>query len=191
MKKILFTGCLLLTIQFVYAQAYKITWGDEIKLKKGTADLDIVMADNTGLYFTETRLQMKSYFLIGATYGTAVKLMKVDKNFSEVFDKEYKKELRGLTFHSFQALGNDLYLFATDYIRKERQFKVYGVKIDKSSGDFVGDFTELGSYDLESRKDDYEMKIKPVMNGQSFLMVSNISNNNSVKLAVHLLNRNF
>ena len=29
------------------------------------------------------------------------------------------------------------------------------------------------------------------MDGQSFLMVSNISNNNSVKLAVHLLNRNF
>ncbi len=39
-----------------YAQTdYKITWGEEMKLKKGTADLDILLADNTGLYFSQER----------------------------------------------------------------------------------------------------------------------------------------
>ncbi|HEV7781996.1 MAG TPA: hypothetical protein VGO58_12065 [Chitinophagaceae bacterium] len=83
------------------ATSYKMTLGEEIKLKKGTTDLDIVAADNSGLYFTESRVRMTGYFVIGASYGEAIKLMKLDKNFAEVFDKEYKKELKGLTYHSF------------------------------------------------------------------------------------------
>ena len=34
------------------ATSYRMTLGEEIKLKKGTADLDIVAADNTGLYLS-------------------------------------------------------------------------------------------------------------------------------------------
>ena len=174
---------------FGVSQTYKLTWGEEIKLKKGTADLDIVTADNTGLYFTEARLRMKGYFIIGATYGTNHKLVKLDKNFGEVYEKEYKKELKGLDFQSFQSLGDDLYMFATDYQKKEKLFKVYGAKIDKNSGDLAGDFMELGSYQLESKKDDYEMKVTPIHNGKAFLMVSNISGRDYVSLGVHLLDK--
>lgn len=172
------------------AQSYKVNWGDEIKLKKGTTDLDIVTADNTGLYFTEARLRMKSYFVVGASYGTAYKLYKVDKTFNEVFDKDYKKELRGLAFNSFQPLENDLFLFATDYIKKEKLFKVYGAKVDKNSGNLVGDFTELGSFPLESKRDDYDMKMTPIENGKSFLMVTNISGEDRVSLGVSVLDKN-
>ena len=191
MKKIILLLPAVLAAFLLSAQNYSINWGEEIKLKKGTADLDIVAADNTGLYFTEARIKMKSYFLIGTTYGSAYKLYKVDKNFAEVFDKEYKKELRGLDFHSFQTLGNDLYMFATDYEKKGRLFKVYGAKVDKNSGDLVGDFTELGSYELESKMDVYEMKMTPINNGNSFLMVSNISGKDRVSLAVSVLDKNF
>lgn len=45
---------------------------------------------------------------------------------------------------------------------------MYGAKVDKSSGDLVGDFAELGSYELESKKDDYEMKVSPVHSGSEF-----------------------
>ena len=172
----------------VFAQTtYKITWGDEIKLKKGTADLDIIAADNTGLYFSEQRSARTTFSGSGpATY----KLYKIDKNFGEVFDKEYRKELKGLDFQSFQTLGNDLYLFSTDYKKKERLFKVYGAKVDKNSGDLAGDFNELGSYELESKRDDYDMKITPIHNGNSFLMVSNISANDRVSIGVSLLDKN-
>ena len=189
MKKLFIVPALIFLNSIAFGQTYKMTWGEEIKLKKGTADLDIVAADNTGLYFTEARLKMKSYFVIGASYGTSQKLMKLDKNFAEVYDKEYKKELKGLEFQSFQALDNDLYMFATDYIKKEKLFKVYGVKVDKNSGDLAGDFAELGSYQLESKKDDYEMKVTPVHNGSAFLMVSNISGKDRVSLGVHLLDK--
>lgn len=172
------------------SQNYSVQWGDEIKMKKGTADLDIVAADKTGLYFSESHLVMKSYFLVGASYGESIKLVKMDKNFDEVFDKTYKKELKGLTFHSFQPLENDLYMFATDYEKKEKQFVVYGAKVDKNTGDLAGDFTEIGRYDLESKRDDYEMRMTPIQGGKAFLMVSNISNNDRVTLGVHVLDKN-
>ena len=189
MKKQIFSALVVLATFSVSAQTYRITWGEEIKLKKGTADLDIVAADNTGLFFTETRRKMTGYFVIGATYGNAIKLMKLDKNFGEVFDKEYKKELKGLEYHSFQPLENDLYMFASDYERKTRQFKILGAKVDKNSGDIPGDFMELGSYELESKRDDYEMKVTPVQNGKAFLMVSNISGKDRVSLGISILDK--
>ncbi len=167
---------------------YKITWGEEMKLKKGTADLDIIAADNTGLYFTEQR-RAATMFSIGGG-SPSYKLYKMDKNFGEVFDKEYKKELKGLDFQSFQTMGNDLYMFATDYEKKGRLFKVFGAKVDKSSGKLAGDFNELGSYGLETKRDDYDMKITPIRNGNAFLMVSNISASDRVSLGISLLDKN-
>ncbi len=177
------------TGNLLYSQtAYKITWGEEMKLKKGTADLDIIAADNTGLYFTEQR-RAKTMFSIGAP-PSSYKLYKMDKNFGEVFDKEYKRELKGLDFQSFQTMGDDIYMFATDYEKKARLFKVYGAKVDKNSGDLAGDFNELGSYELESKRDDYDMKVSSIHGGSAFLMVSNISAKDRVSIAVCLLDKN-
>jgi len=189
MKKIILLLLPLAMSVAGFCQNYNIKWGDEIKLKKGTTDLDIISADNSGLYFTESRVKMKSYFVIGASYGTAQKLIKFDKNYSEVFEKDYKKELKGLDFHSFQPLENDLYLFATDYIKKEKLFKIFGAKIDKNSGELQGDFAELGSYSLESKRDDYEMKMKPIHNGKNFVMVANVSGKDRISLGVSLLDQ--
>ena len=172
------------------AQTYKINWGDELKLKKGTTNIDVVAADNTGLYFTEQRIKLKSYFVVGATYGTATKLFKLDKNFAEVFDKDYSKELKGYDFHSFQMLDNDLFLFATDYSKKEKTFKVYAAKVDRASGNLLGDFNEFGSFQLESKRDDYDMKVTSIHNGKSFLAVTNISGKEKVSLGISVLDKN-
>jgi hypothetical protein len=173
----------------IFSQSYRITWGDEIKLKKGTTDLDIISADNTGLYFTETKLKTTLNFGFGGFSRNEQKLYKFDKTYNQVFDKEYKKELKGLDYHSFQTLENEIFIFATDYFRKEKLFKAYGAKVDKNSGDLQGDFIELGSYALESKRDDYEMKMKPVRNGRNFLMVANISGKDRVSLGISLLDK--
>jgi hypothetical protein len=131
---------------------------------------------------------VRSVFAIGGG-SEAQKLIKFDKGYNEVFEKEYKKELKGLDFHSFQAMDGDIYMFATDYERKEKTFKVYGARIDKNSGDLVGDFSELGSYPLESKRDDFEMKMKPIRNGKNFLMVANVSGKEKVSLGISLLDK--
>ena len=190
MKKILTALLCTAACISLYAQTYRISWGDELKLKKGTTDIDVIAADNSGLYFTEQRLKMKSYFVVGATYGSATKLFKLDKNFNEVFDKDYSKELKGYDFHSFQMLENELFLFATDYLKKEKTFKVYASKVDRNTGNLVGNFNEFGSFRLESKKDDYEMKVSSIRNGKSFLAVTNISGKEKVSLGLSVLDKN-
>ena len=74
-------------------------------------------------------------------------------------------------------------------IKRSRQFKVYGQKIDKSTGDLLGDFKELGDYELESKRDNYEMRVSPIKNGANFLMVSNISAKDRVSIGVLLLDK--
>ncbi|HEV7781994.1 MAG TPA: hypothetical protein VGO58_12055 [Chitinophagaceae bacterium] len=166
--------------------SYQISRGEGIKLKKGTADLAIIAADNTGLYFTDER---KGADVSEGGPAPAYTLYKLDKNFNGVFEKTYKKELKGLNFQSFQSLGSELFLFTTDYEKKDRLFKVYGAKIDKNSGELLGGFSELGSYPLETNRDNYEMKVSPIHNGSSFLMVSNISAGDRVSIGISLLDK--
>src|ERR1700733_11739613 len=89
MKPILIIVFSLLLLCTVNAQNYSLTWGDETKMKKGTVDMQLVGADNTGVYFLEGDLRMKSYFVIGASFKTAYKLKKFDNNFNQVFEKDY------------------------------------------------------------------------------------------------------
>ena len=164
------------------AQKYKVTWGDELKLKKGTADLNIVGADNSGYFFVEKRIK-KGLGSLGSSY----KLYKFDNSFEQEWDEDYNKELKGLNFESIQPLNNDLFLFATDFIRKEKAYKVYGAKVDKGNGKLAGDFIELGSYTRESRKDDFETKLTKIKNGNNFLLVSDLTSKDHTVIAVSLL----
>lgn len=187
MKKTTLLAALLIIATCLCAQNYKLTVGEEMKLTKGTTDMEIVAADKTGVYFTEAHFVMKAYFVIGATYGTSQKLIKFDKNFNETYTKEYKKELKGYNFHSFQTVGDELFMFATDYIKKERTFKVLGARIDKSTGELFSELAEIASFELETKKDDYELRVESVNNGKNLLAVVNISNTDRTTLGVSLL----
>ena len=189
MKHTLILFSLITLGSIVNAQNYRLTWGDDIKLKKGTADLDVISADKTGLFFTEER-KKASFSLLGGGAISSYRLTKLDQNFSEQFDKEYKRELKGLDFHSFDRMGDDIFIFASDYDRREKAFSVLGAKIDKSSGDLQSEFKELGRYQLESRRDDYDIKLTRILNNKAMLMVTNISGKDRVSLGVSVLDNN-
>lgn len=187
MKKASFLFLLLCVFSIVYPQTYNIKWGNEIRIKRGSIDLDIISADNTALFFAESRFGSKGFFSFN--YSSDPKLFKFDKNYTEVFEKNYKKELKGLDFHSFQPLENDIYLFATAYEKKEKLFKIFGARIDKNSGELQGEFRELGSYLLETKRDGYELKLKSIQQGKSFVMVTNVSGKDRISLGISLLDQ--
>lgn len=182
----LFLLIVVMGIRFGYSQSsYEMSWSDEMKLKKGGTNLSILNADETGLYFSQER-KIAAVAEDGAP--PVYTLYKLDKQFRNIFEKEYKKELKGLNFQSFQTLGKDLYLFATDYIKKEKVFKLFGAKIDKNTGELAGGFKELGSYALETHRDNYEVKVSPIQGGESFLIVTNISVPNKFSAGISLVN---
>jgi hypothetical protein len=184
MKVILSCLLLLVTTANLRAQKANVTWSDDTKMKKGTLDLDIIYADKSGIYAQETRLKMKSYFVIGATYGEGIKLKKFDRNFEEVFDKEYKKELKGRSFNSFFVLKGKVYMYAEDYDKKEKRFQVFVTEIDGASGDLVNDWTEVLSLDRESKKDEFSFHVIHSADSSRMVVVADMSTkeNSSVTL---------
>src|SRR3982751_416262 len=90
-RKFILTLLLLSSIAS-FAQSYKISWGNEVKMKKNTSDMDVVAADSSGVYFTEEKPRGFESVDIGVT------LVKFDTNFNEVFQKDYSKELEGFSY---------------------------------------------------------------------------------------------
>lgn len=167
-------------------QTYKVDWGDEMKVKKGSMDMDIVHADKTGVYMVEGRMKMKSYFVIGYSVGEVFKFYKFDPNYNVVYDKEYKKELKGLSFNSIQPLLGQLYLFAHDYKKKEKEYIIYGAKIDNTTGDLIGDLQELCTFQLDSKKDDLDFVIKPTEDSTQWIVVGDITDDVSSGISVYM-----
>lgn len=166
--------CYIFLPRISYTQGYKVFWGDETKMKKSTVDMKLVAADKTGAYFLEGQLALKGYYVVAASYKTTYKLKKFDPNFTEVYEKDYKKDMKGLNFNAIQPLKDKLFLFADDYDKKENLFRIYGVELDKTSGDLQGEFIELASFTQDSDKDDVNYIFKPSQDSSKWQLVINV-----------------
>jgi len=158
-----------------FSQKPKINWGDEFKLRKGSTDLDVIYADNTGVYLQESHLALKSYFVIGATMRTSGTIIKLDKNLQELYRNDFNKELKGKEFEEFFMLQNKLLLISTDYSKKDRTLTLYAAEVDKTSGELAGDWQELASFQKEEKKDGIDFKITPNADSTKMILVSTVS----------------
>ncbi len=185
MKKIISLILLIAGLSVAQAQKYNISWGEALKLKKGTTDLNIIGADKTGYYFIEKTMMAKMFAFGGAK--DAYKLLKFNTAFEEEYGESYKSELKGMELLSFQVLNDDLFLFATDYIKKEKAYKVYSSKIDKTTGKLMNDLAEVGNYPIENKKDDFTAKLAKMKDGKNFLLVCDLTAKDNTRLAVTVL----
>lgn len=171
--------CVLLTT-FVcltlcsFSQKPKITWGDEFKLRKGSTDLDVVYADNSGVYLQESHLALKSYFVIGTSVRSSASLIKLDKNLAELYRNDFNKELKGKEFEQFFVLENKMLLIASEYSKKSRTLDIFAAEVDKSSGELSGDWKPLTSFQKEEKKDDISFKITYNADSTKMVIVSSI-----------------
>ena len=189
MKRLLSLAVMTLLSSAIFAQSYKVQWGEDMKIKKGSVDMEIIHADKDGVYFVEGKMRMKSYFVIGATYGTSYKLLKFDRNYSLVYEKEFKRELRDHEFHSIQYMNKNLYLFAYDYKKKEKLFTIYGVKIDMATGQGSGEMKELGTFQKDLKDETFNYAFKPTEDSTRWMLVGDISNADHTALSVTIFDR--
>lgn len=166
--------CIVFAGAQLSAQNYTATWGDDTKMRKSTVDMDLIHADNSGVYFLEGEMRVKSYFVIGATLKTAYKLVKFDKNFTKLYEKDYGKDLKDVSFNSMQPLKNMLYVFASHYDKRENYFHLYGSAIDGSTGELTGQLKELGSWYLQSDKDDVDFIVKPTPDSTRWMVITSV-----------------
>lgn len=159
---------------FSTSQQLKINWGDEFKLRRGSTELQVVYADNSGVYLEEGHLAIKSYFVIGATARSSASLIKLDNNLAELYRSDFNKELKGKEFQQIFMLRDKMLLIASDYIKSERTLEVYAAEIDKHSGELYTDWKQVGSFQKEEKKDGINFKIIPNQDSTKVVVVSSV-----------------
>ncbi|OMP74992.1 hypothetical protein [[Flexibacter] sp. ATCC 35208] len=165
---------LSISIPSLAQQKSSVNWGEDIKLKKGSTDLKVVCTDNTGIYLEEAHIKMKSYFVVGATFRGSGTLIKMNANLSEIYRRNYNKDLRGKEFEQFFPLGNDLFIFASSYSRGDRMLELFAAKVNKASGDLTVRWQRVASFQQESKKDKIEFKLTYNADSSKMVLVSSI-----------------
>ena len=173
MKKYLIL-CLIGFSTAAIAQHTTVTWGDEFKLKKGSTDLEVVHADNTGVYVKESHMALKGYFVIAMTTRESASLIKLDKNLQEVYHNDFNKELKGKEFDQLFFIKEKLFLLATDYSRKEKTLTLFAAEIDKNSGEQTGDWKEVTNWQKEEKGDAINYKVTYNSDSSKMVVVSTI-----------------
>lgn len=165
----------LLTSSFLFAQRASIKWGEEFKIGKGSTDLKVIHADKTGVYLQEGHFV--NSFVMGAWAKHTAKLIKLDKNLIEVYDKDYNKELKGKSFMQFFPLQEKMFAFAMES-KKSNNLVIYAAEVDKKSGELIKEWQELSNINLDSKKDRADFKIIYNTDSTSFLVVNSLESNN-------------
>jgi len=173
-KKLFSLSVSLLIIVSAFAQSANVTWGDEFKLKKGSTDLEVVHADNTGVYVKESHRALKGYFIIAMTTRESANLIKLDKNLTEVYRQDFNKELKGKEYESFFFLKDKLFILATDYSKKDKTLTLFAAEVNKVDGELAGEWKEVTNWQKEEKGDDIDFKATYSSDSTKMVVVSSV-----------------
>jgi hypothetical protein len=157
--------------QPAFCQSSKVQWGDEFKFDKKSGDIEVIYADNSGIYIKESHMVLNRLSLVSATRESAT-LIKCDQNLNKKFTSDFNKELRGKEFERIMFLGDRLYLFATDYVRRDGMLMLYVTEISKSDGKQVGKWKEIAGGEKEERGDELNYQLSYNSDSTKLLLVS-------------------
>jgi len=133
----------------------KVSWGDEFKMHKGSTDLSILQADNTGIYLEESH-EVKSYFSRPRKSTTLVKLT---AQMTEQYRNDFDHELKGKQFDRLFFIKDKLYLFATDYSKRDRSLYLYAAEVDKESGNLKNEWQQVYAWEKVEKTENIDYAI--------------------------------
>jgi hypothetical protein len=186
MKYAICTITFLLFLFFSHAQKASVVWGENLKIKKGTTEMNIVTADKSGVYVQEEDL--RPFGFAHVNNRMKIKFRKFDKDYNEVYELDYVDELKDKEFNRIVPFKDKLFLFADDYDKKARQFITYAVELDKSSGRMKGALKEIAVIPRDDRNDRYDFIVVPTVDSSAMVLVADISNKAYVRIKVAVMN---
>lgn len=174
MKALFILPAFILIVFATVAQKPNVTWGEEFKMRKGTTDLEVVHTDHDGVYLQEGHLALKSYFVIGATTRASATLVKLDRSMAEIYRNDFNRELKGKNFIQFYILQDRLYIFASEWIAREKTLSIYGAEIDKKTGEMAGGWVPVTSFQKEEKRDEINYRLSYNADSSRMVVVSTI-----------------
>jgi len=148
----------LALISFAALSQSKVSWGEEFKMHRSSTDLSIVYTDKSGIYMEESHDIMKVGFFSSRLRKSSI-LVKLDANMAEQYRNDFDKELKGKDFDRLFLIRDRLYLFATDFNKKDNSLHLYAAEIDKGSGNLKGDWQEIYAWQKNDKKEEIDYNI--------------------------------
>ena len=133
----------------------KVSWGDEFKMHRGSTDLNILQADNTGIYLEESH-EVRAAFHYPRKSSTLVKLT---PQMTEQYRNDFDHELKGKQFDRFFFIKDKLYIFATDYSKRDRSLYLYAAEVDKGSGNLKTDWQQVNTWEKVEKTENIDYAI--------------------------------
>jgi hypothetical protein len=152
---------LTLTLACLYIAGFsqaKVSWGEEFKMHRSSTDLTIVYAEKSGIYMEESHDVMKVGFFSSKHRKSGI-LVKLDGNMAEQYRNDFDKELKGKDYDRLFLIHDRLYLFATNYTKKDNSLHLYAAEIDKGSGSLKGDWQEIYAWQKNDKSEEIDYNI--------------------------------
>lgn len=177
---------LFLTAFSSAGQKVSATFGEELKLKKGSNDIDIIYADKSGIYLQESHLALRTYFVIGASSRESATLVKMGHDLSEIYSTNFNKELKGKNFEQILFIKEKMYLFGSSYRKSDKLLDLYAAEIDKASGELKGDWMQVTSVGKESKKDDISYILNYSPDSSALVVTTSLETDKDVTFSLQM-----
>ena len=183
---------ILSTLTFVclsflsYAQT-KVSWGEEFKMHRGSTDFNIIYSDKSGIYLEESHNLMRSF---GTRLRRSGILVKLDGSMAETYRNDFDKELKGKDYDRLFLIGDHLYLFATNFEKRENALHLYAAEVDKGSGQLKSDWQEVYAWQKNDKKEDIDYNITQSEDGTRIVLTGTIVGREQNKYEIKMLDAN-
>lgn len=187
---LLLAAFFLLLFSTSFSQKPTINWGDEFKLKKGSTHLRVIDSDATGVLLEEGHLALKSYFVIGATVRSSGRLVKLDKNFNEIYNVAYDRELKGKEFEQFFKLGKKIFIISSSFKKSSRELTLFASEINRNDGQMVSGWTELKTITKDDKKESIDYELHYNSDSTKMVIVSSVTGRSKSSFSLLEINQN-
>lgn len=192
MKKSIIVLFTILSL-FVNAQKPKYIISEEIKLKKKYGVPTIVHSDKTGTYLAthvSKAVGFVAFIPISFNVGSEI-LIKMNDKLEKVFMVDYDKELKGKNFNQYYFHNDRIWIFATEYLKKEDTENLYSVEIDKNTGEVIGEWQQIKSWIKTNKKQNSEIEITPNADNSKYIISNYLNSEGSHEFDVSICDKNF
>ena len=180
MKKLLLAVSMMAALG-AFAQKVSVTFGDELKLRRGSTDLDVIYVDKSGLFLQEKHAQVGSINLItGLKARESAALVKLDKAMNLIYQTDFNKELKGKDYEAILFIKGKMLLLASSFDKKKNDVGLFGAELDPGSGEMKGEWKLLHTIVKDSRKSNMDYSIDYNFDSSTIVIATAVENTDDV-----------
>ncbi|MBL7746611.1 MAG: hypothetical protein JNM19_04245 [Chitinophagaceae bacterium] len=163
MKLLKLTIALSLLAQQVTGQSFSATASPAVSVEKGTTYMNLLHTEGGDVYSLKHLNNIKKS---GITYS----ICKFNASMTPVYETSLNKLIGDRFFEGVHSLKGRIYLFTSDYREKKKKYVLFGIELDKATGNPVGTEKTVQEYERHTNWDEYTLRILPDADSSRFII---------------------